>query len=274
MTRKEFEGIIRPMKSIAFATVFSLAALAQTSMSSPKFEVVSAKIAAPITANEKGRPSGRQPGGPGTADPEHISWRATSLASLIRSAFGIKALQMDGPAWLSGSDSNTRYDIKATLPANATAPQLDAMLRNLLQERFGLRTHFETRERPGYTLVVSRSGTKLQPSKANEERSFFLTMPIEGGSEFRASKTSMVTLAEALEAVLAAEGAVVQDKTGLNGSYDIQLPFASTNVGVESSPLPSIFTALEESLGLQLEKGKVQVEVLVIDSVNKVPTEN
>jgi uncharacterized protein (TIGR03435 family) len=143
-------------------TRWLLIATATLSFAADRFEVASVKIAAPIRRDELQGAIGARTGGPGSASPERIAWRATILAPLIPLAYGVKDVQIVAPDWVTDVEEpfenggTTWYDISATMAPGATMEQMHAMLRNLLEERFGLKSHREMRERTVYTLSVGR----------------------------------------------------------------------------------------------------------------------
>src|SRR5262245_31234963 len=140
------------------------------------------------------------------------------------------------------------------------------MLQALLAERFKLKVHRETREMPIYILVVANNGSRLTPAKDDER-------PMVGGTgpgRMQFQKTSMVTLAQNLSENLSQ---MVIDKTGLSGMFDFTLEWATDLSQPDPDRRPSIFTAVQEQLGLRLESGKGPVEVLIVDGVEK-PSEN
>jgi uncharacterized protein (TIGR03435 family) len=144
------------------------------------------------------------------------------------------------------------------------------MTRTLLTERFKLTMHRETREVPVYALVIAKNGPKLK--KAATDGDDGLSVNAHG---YVAKQTSVELLARQLQAQV---GRIVLDRTGLAGAYDFKLEFtpqrALGNAGDGSEPAgPTIFTALQEQLGLKLESSKAPVEIVVIDHVEK-PSEN
>ena len=190
---------------------------------------------------------------------------SVSLAFLTQMAFGVDGNQIEGkPKWF---DSDF-YDLGAK-PENGislTREQLRPRLQNLLQERFHLTTHFDTKMVRGYALVAERGGPKLKPT-ANEQ---FLGFRIYvGPGRLDGLNWSMPYLATMLQRPA---GLPVADQTGIKGNYDLKLEFAPDIE--ESSTLPSLFTALRETLGLELKPQQIPVEILVIDHVDRVPTEN
>jgi uncharacterized protein (TIGR03435 family) len=258
------------------------------------------------------------------------------MLTLLTQAFGVRNDQISAPAW-ARECGPTFYEIQATMPPGATREQFQSMLQNLLAERFHLSVHHETRNFPGYELVVAKGGPKLKEvvpdpqanaAAATQHPTFGkdgrIVMPpgpqmivstSSGAQWARCQEKSMVDLAanlgdmvsEALEADFLADAtaprARVIDKTGLTGKYDFSLefycagcrgpraivatlPLLAARAQADSPPaaaanepegggLPNIFAALEKQLGLKLEKVKdVPVDVIVIDRVDKVPTEN
>ncbi|MEO6804075.1 MAG: TIGR03435 family protein [Granulicella sp.] len=187
------------------------------------------------------------------------------LSQLIVLAYGIDKNQIaNKPSWL---DSDL-FDVNAKPSGNIalTCEELKPLLQSLLKERFHLATHTEIKLMPGYALTVAKSGPKLQPTKGSQFPNFRLRVD---NTELNGLNWSMAFLATNLQHPA---GRPVVDKTGLTGSYDLKLDFAPDTA--TDSPLPSIFTAIQDTLGLKLESQKVPVEVLVIDGVNRNPTEN
>jgi uncharacterized protein (TIGR03435 family) len=99
-------------------------------------------------------------GGPGTADPERMTWSGATLQALLISAYGVKTDQISGPGWLESE----RYDVEAKVPPGSTRPQSILMLQNLLADRFRLTLHKDTKEFSVYELTVAKDGPKLKPS--------------------------------------------------------------------------------------------------------------
>jgi uncharacterized protein (TIGR03435 family) len=202
--------------------------------------------------------------------PPGDSWSAINitLSALMQWAYGMPERQiLDGPAWLT----STRFDIQAKVdlggPEKPVRSDTDAkrkMVQALLAERFNLKLHDETRMLPAYDLVVAKGGSKLEISKANGKsistRRTQLTL--EG--------LTMPLIAEELSQVV---GRVVVDKTGLTDRYDLKLVWAADDAPAGDNSAPSLFTAIQEQLGLKLESAKEPVPVLVIDHID-LPTPN
>ena len=200
-----------------------------------------------------------------------------TLQALIRQAYGIEDNQIAGaPPWLTSN----RYDIEAKVDASDTPAlktlnreQRNQMLQPLLQDRFKLKFHYETRELPIYTLVVMKTGSKMkeiQPTITPEG----VKNPggaSWGNNQIKSSGIAIDQLAHILTQTL--ERTVV-NKTDLSGNYDFTLKWTPDDSQSQTDTSgPSIFTAIQEELGLKLEAGKGPIQVLVIDHIEG-PSEN
>ncbi|MEP6962943.1 MAG: TIGR03435 family protein [Acidobacteriota bacterium] len=217
-----------------------------------RFEVASVRISPPAATGKAS-----------WSDPGETTFTAKSipLQILIQMAYEVDEKQISGEA-LCGSE---QYDVVAKPEAGIlTSERLQPMLISLLAERFGLVTHRETKAVSGYVLVTAKGGSKLQVSDASRAgRSAILRGRIIGRG------TDMGLLASMLGRPLRAP---VVDKTGIEGTYDIDLKFAPEDSA--DSSLPSLFTAMQEQLGLKLESRKVPLQMLVIDRCRRAPAEN
>jgi uncharacterized protein (TIGR03435 family) len=163
-----------------------------------------------------------------------------------------------------------RYDINATMPPDTRWEQLQSMARTMLAERFHLKVHHETKEMSVYALVIGRNGSKLREVEPGRG-SFNM-----GRGQIRAQKAPLFAFAERLSQYV---DRPVLDLTGLKRTYDFTLewtPDASADAREENVAAagPSIFTALQEQLGLRLEARKAGIEVLVVDGADRIPTGN
>jgi uncharacterized protein (TIGR03435 family) len=229
-----------------------------------------------------------------------------SLRELIRYAFDLEPFDLaeGGPRLL-----DQRFDIAATLPASATASDAPrAMLRTLLADRFKLSTRWETRQQMAFVLVRTRTDDRLarglkratvdcathervtplssQVAKSSADQIAQLTRPtcdmIYQPFQARVfgSARSMADLARLLSRMPGVRAPVV-DQTGLSGAYDFEFEFAperplSATGSPDSGSVsqgPSLFAALEEQLGLRLERRRTDTRVLVVERVEP-PTEN
>jgi uncharacterized protein (TIGR03435 family) len=188
---------------------------------------------------------------------------------LIQSAFNLPMDSRDqivgAPGWVNGETD--RYEIQAkiddslfaamqTMTPELQRQQVALMEQSLLADRFKLKFHFETRDLPAYALVVAGGGSKLTPAKEGET-----TQLSSGANE---TTGTAVTLDQFVHSpLLRPDGRIVLDQTGLKGAYDFTLKR-------ESGPdAASIFTLIQEQLGLKLVPTKTPVEVIVIDHIEK-----
>ena len=204
------------------------------------------------------------------------------LENVIVNAYGIPAFRLlDAPEWIR----RERFDISAKIPDDTEA-QVRTMLQSLLEERFKLRVHRETREQPTYTLMVARAdgrlGPRLKPSSADCSTTA-ATGPAPGSTpDVRCGALFGVgpgggriisggqPLTRVISALSMAVSRGVVDRTGLQGPFDVELEWSSdVNASATAGNTPSIFTALQEQLGLRLEPSRGPVEVLVIESVER-----
>jgi uncharacterized protein (TIGR03435 family) len=188
-----------------------------------------------------------------------------SAQFLIQMAYGVESDQISGkPSWL---DSDF-YDVEAKPEEGIklSRDELEPRLQNLLAERFHLAAHFETRMVRGYALVAAKGGPKLQPTKGDHFPGFRINTR---AGHLEGLNWSMPFLASMLQRMTSLP---VVDRTGITGSYDIKLEFAP-DVDQDST-LPSVFTALRETLGLELKAQQIPHQVLVIDHIDRVPAAN
>jgi uncharacterized protein (TIGR03435 family) len=222
------------------------------------------------------------------SSPPHSSrFEATNLPMkvLLQIAYGFDAPVVGAPEWVATTfyDINARSDEAtddrlAKLSDNEVRLEKRNAIRVLLAERLGLKTHLETRNSSVYNLVVAKGGVKMKPTPLPPEGEAPATPPpanvqahgSQHGLEFVGSNASMRAIAGALSSMV--EGPVV-DKTGLNGTYNYTLQFGRDWSANDPDGWPSIFTAVQEQMGLKLESVHEDVPNLVIDHITK-PTEN
>ncbi len=245
------------------------------------FEVASVRPSAPRTG--KGVRIGT------TTTPGRLTYTGVSLKMILVTAYKVKSYQISGPDW----PASDQFDVLATYPPSAPRDQIPLMLQALLAERFKLALHREQKELPVYALVVAKNGPKLRPA-ANKDAKGRLSM---GAGRLDGKGVDLPELAGALSSLV---DRPVLDMTQLEGSFDFTLDFTpdssmsvammkmaarpATEAGEapaggkdaapESTPGPSIFTVLQQQLGLRLEGRRAPVDMLVIDHVQRVPTEN
>ena len=233
-------------------------------------------------------------GGVGTSDPHRISYHAAQMVPLIAATFGVRGDLITAPQWLT----RERYDIIANIPDGATKEQFNVMMGNLLRDRFHLRFHIESKTLPVYALHVGKSGPKFKdtarhddpttPARSNGDRDAqgfpiltpnykgMVGWPISGEVFWTGQDVGMAELARLLESP--AVGRPIVDETGLTGHYDFKIHFESgrpsTDTGVASDPATSVFTAVQEQLGLKLESSTAPFGHLTIDAIDREPTDN
>lgn len=236
-----------------------------------EFEAASIKPSAPQAMGGMRMGIQMLPGG-------RISMTGVTVKILIQQSYGVRDFQIaGGPSWL-GSD---RYDITAKPEGAASPEQVKVMVQALLADRFQLKLHRETKELPTYALVVAKGGPKFHasevaPEGSNKPKGTRISI---GRGQFTLEGAAMAALANQLGQVL---GRSVTDKTELTGNYDFKLEWtpdagqqgAMRAPGGDGAPVPettgpSIFTALQDQLGLKLEATKGPVEILVIDRAEK-----
>jgi uncharacterized protein (TIGR03435 family) len=231
-------------------------------------------------------------GGIGTSDPHRISYHGVWLTGLIAASFGVRPDQVTAPDWLG----KERYDIVANIPDGATQQQFNVMMGNLLRDRFHLRFHLEPKVLPVYALRVGKNGPKFKesdPERRSDAKASsggidaqgypilppdfhgMLARPKPGEIFMAAQDETMAMLARQLED---RAGRPVIDETGLTGHYDLKLHTEwmrrPGDTADAPDPAPSVFTAVQEQLGLKLESSTAPFDRLIIDSMDREPTEN
>ncbi len=261
----------------------------------PKLEFEAASIKP--TPRGTGQGTGLAPGchgGPGTSDPVSYTCGNLSFSILVSTAYNVRSNQLSAPSWADMA----RFDLRAKLPEGATTEQLPLMLQNLLQDRFKLAVHRESRELQGYELTVAKSGPKFKTADAlsssrvtdsapargpNLDKDGYPVIAPRGGivvgdkAKMYWPEITMATLADRLGGQL--RGPVI-NATGLNGTYEIELHWVPLPAGAEPATQdlipsgPDLKRALQEQLGLSVESRKVQVEFVVVDRAEKTPTDD
>ena len=266
--------------------VFAAAQLEQSPVA--KFEVASVRPCKPAEPGERGGGVNWSPG--------RLSIKCTTVKGLINQAYllfangralvGLPPPIEGGPAWIESS----RYEIDAKAEDRATLETMQGpMLQALMEDRFKLKVHRETREIPVYALTVVKGGPKLQPFKEGSctpvDRSKF---PAPATPEQIAKNCHARGVKDGPNLKVDAEGMTVDEfariffdthtlgrpvinKTGISGLFDFHLEYTPDQGAAadDVSAGPSIFTALQEQLGLKLESARGPGEVLIIDHAEK-----
>lgn len=239
----------------------------------------------------------------------HVSIGHTPLMKLIGLAFNIKNYQLAGPDWLTSPDPNRDgFDIEARLPAEATPDQVPLMLQALLADRFKLTIRRGSRESDTYALIVAKGGPKFQAQESVAEPASppisesrisvsqgpkgetimslgaakVITIP---GIGTRVETTTIQGLVDYLSSRLPEP---VVDKTGLRTNFNIKMEIPPADIkgllaGKDGTPadpgalrealLAPLFPAVE-TLGLRLERQKGPIETIIVEHIEKTPTEN
>jgi len=207
-----------------------------------------------------------------------VTISASTVSDLIASAYGLKNYQLEGASdWMQAD----RYDIAARAPGDRapTNEEEKRMLQALLAERFQLKIHSETHEKPVYALVVGKGGSRLKENAAGSGVTRFNRKGRDVEMVF--TGTPIDSLISQFPRMPGIDRPVL-DETGLGGKYDFLFSLTDVQLGlrVEQSGIPaadaegaSVFTALQDQLGLKLEPRKAAIQVFVIDRVEK-PSEN
>jgi uncharacterized protein (TIGR03435 family) len=248
------------MFSAAVGLSFSLLAQSPAGPKPPAFEVASIKRNTSATE----RPSL-------TINAGRVTIRNGPLRAIIRSAFALQAFQVvGGPDWIDTDG----WDVTAKAEPGAERQPTGQMMQSLLADRFKLVAHKETRDLPVYALVFARQdhafGPKLHASStdcqkevgaliARTGRPLCGIRSVSGHIELNATRISP----NFLRTLAPITGRSVVDKTGLTGVFDAELVWSDSEAG------PSLFTAIQEQLGLKLEAQRGPVDVLVIDHVER-----
>jgi bla regulator protein BlaR1 len=237
------------------------------------FEVASINLGDPLQSGTSYR---TEPGG-------SLKVEGATLKSLILFAYDLREFQLQGATgWMTAD----RYTIlaKGEMPGGpqtyqqmndaqrkAAAALIRKRLQALLAERFQLATHRETKDLPLYAVVVAKDGVKMQPNTSPDGSPQSMTT---GRGIFKAERASPDQIAQALAGLTRRP---VQDHTGLQGFYNLKMEWtpeaAAAAPGSDERPVetsgPSLFTALQEQLGLKLESRKGPIEILIIDRAER-----
>lgn len=245
------------MRSLAAFLLLTAVAHSQPA-GAPAFEVASVKL----TANPEPYHWEMSPG--------HLRVRSITLKQCVITAYQVHDFQVSGgPAWAESD----RYDIDGNAAGPTKRDQLLLMLRTLLAERFHLVLQTKSRLADGYAMVVAKGGLKIQPDTSEGSPSIQVTQ-----DSLTVARFPMVGLAGAVASIL---GIAVSDATELQGAFAFHVKWApqvnrmlaASAEGPEGAPpvatAITLGDALEQTVGLKLERRKVSVETLTIESAEK-----
>jgi len=309
----------RIMKHVVLSVIFAVAVIiaassvvAQTRRPAdmPEWEAVSIKPCAQAAGERSGRGGGGGPRTP-TFSPGRLNISCTTVARLIAQAYislpdGRRNLQISmegGPSWINSD----QYEINAKADGTPSRETMTGeMLQAILEGRFKLKVHRETREVPVYAMTVAKGGMKVQPledgscdprdpTKPRPARgtpdgiaevlqpgqkptcALVAVMAKGGGDPGTIVSAQAASLTEFAGVVRAVLDRPIINKTGIPGIFNFRVQFANFQNTAGPTPAdpagPSIFTAVQEQLGLRLEATKGPGEIFVIDNIEH-PTEN
>jgi uncharacterized protein (TIGR03435 family) len=271
---------MRSIRLSFFAVPFAISALSAQVVKSdgpkPQFEVATVR---PNNSGESNASIRIQPGGRLTATNQ-------TLRNLIRNAFNLQPYQMvGGPDWIESD----RYDIVAKVADTdlddkgmIPGPQFMLRVQSFLEDRFKMVTRWETRDMPVYALVLvadGKLGPRLTIHGGECDRARGSAPPAPGSPSLNCGTRTNMTPTSAkvtgsgirmetfARNLAGATGRYVVDKTGLPGSYDLEIEFTPDQSPDTTGP--SLFTAMQEQLGLKLDSQRAPIEVLVIDRLEK-----
>jgi uncharacterized protein (TIGR03435 family) len=245
--------------SVLFAVAWSLPS--GFSQSRPSFDVASVKIAPPdLKAMGYNTSFGK------------IAYRNLPMKTILSEAYRIKEYQISGPRWLDNLDP--RYVIEARCQRDAPEDQVRLMLQSLLAERFHLTVHWQKKSLPVYVLETdSRGGPRLKKTTQETPGGF------SNGSSGPGGISGNLTLPDLADMLTRQLERPVVDHTGIDGMFDIALNWKPNEL-LEyeakggSKDGVSLFTALRQQLGLRLVPKKADIDLLIIDHLDKTPTAN
>lgn len=227
----------------------------------PAFDVATVKVSGPIRGDTFNINTGKIVNGV-------VTLGNASLSDCLAFAYSLTTKdQIVGPGWIM--DKSVRFEVTGKAPPETPQAQLLLMLQALLKDRFQMALHTAQKEMPHYDLVIGKNGSKLKESTVAQAEAYG-TARLDG---IRSNRMQMNKLAMLLSRMARMP---VIDKTGLSGFYQFDLRYADevSKTPAENPAGPSIFTAVQEQLGLKLESKRGPVEVLVVDHAEKVPLEN
>jgi uncharacterized protein (TIGR03435 family) len=230
---------------------------AQSASEGPAFELASVRPARP----------GRGGAPRFAVTPGRLTIQNTSLRQIILDAYGVEDYRLQGPDWIDSE----RFDIVAKSAASVRhQAEMMPMLKVLLADRFHMEVHRESKELQVYALIVSKQGMKMQAAKESD----FGRKGREEEGHIHDESLSMAQLAAVLSTQLRQP---VVNQTGVSGNYVVSFDWNPGHADAAAGAAPpnaSLFVALNEQLGLGLQMRKAPLDVLVIDRIEKLASEN
>ena len=223
---------------------------------SPKYEVASIKLADPDEKRDGFDVKGR-----------HVLMENIPVMTMLVFGYSVTPKQVVGlPDW--AKSEHWDVDGVADVEGAPNLAQTQRMVQGLLTDRFGLKVHHETREVTGYALTLAKGGPKMVKSQGDPNGLPRQNSHMNAGQrEIQFSNNTMHEFAMAMQFYMSEP---VVDRTGLAGRWDFELKWTPDETrALPENAAPGVFTAVQEQLGLKLEPGKMPVDVLVVDAVEK-----
>lgn len=239
-----------------------LVAVASAVAGAQSFEVASVKIPPPHVI---GQPYNITIG---LIQNDTVTFTNASLADCIRFAYGLSSnLQLSGPDWITSPES--RYNIVAKAAPGTTRDRIPQMVQALLAERFKLALHHEQRVLDYFALVVAKGGPKMPEGN---DAPVSAPAGVQGQLRIISNRMPMAGVVSLLSRYMRA---LVVDQTRLAGDFAVKLVWTPDDRPIpDDGRGPSVFSAVEEQLGLRLVSEKGRMDVLVVDRAEKIPTGN
>jgi uncharacterized protein (TIGR03435 family) len=282
--------MMRALAGLSFIALVSTAIFGQGAATPPTFEIADVHVSPhTLTPNMRG----------GVLRAGRYELRQATMVDLIRTAYGVDADKvLSGPSWLESD----RFDVIAKAPPSATQETAKLMLQALLAERFKLVVRPDSHALPGFVLTVGKSGPpKLKEADGSGDTGCKVTIPPPPPPPPPGSQTNgpvlilptylyschgmtMAAFAEAMHTLNAAQTyldtGLVVDQTGLKGAWDFNFKYGPKVTGAiallagSGAESLSLFDAMDKQLGLKLDPLKIPTPVIIVDSVNRTPTDN
>jgi uncharacterized protein (TIGR03435 family) len=252
----------RKSANAGLAILVSFTASAQSVTAPLEFEVASVKV------NKSGDPGGY---GATSLRSGRINFINHRMDELIGWAWKIPIQRIDGPAWMASD----RFDVVAKAPSNTRSDDARLMLRSLLAERFKLVVRRDEKVIPVFALVVGKRGPALTPTASTDEAHCLHGRALEGQTHVDCTNVTVTDLADVLPDLAPRYiDRPVVDLTGIEGLYDFGLDWTPQPESPDVPAGPTIFDDLDRKFGLKLEKQNRAMPTLIVNHIERLPTDN
>jgi len=271
MNRKSFVSALTPPGCLALAALVLFPAIgrSQSPAGRPQFDAASVKI-----NQSTDRPSTHY-------DAARVILQKASIKHMVRRAFPLPDYQVVWPDWAAADRGSLGYDVSVTFPPNTSAERVQLMFQDLLETRFGLKMHWETRDVRAFEVRVSERGSRLLKAASPAPPTDFpkYSTKIENGTWHMSSQLggapSGLTVTGFLDALTTMHilDRPLVDETGMEGDYDIDLT-APVDVPDNKPSVSELLGAMDKQLGLKATLKTLSLRILVIDHLERIPTDN